>query len=233
MVQAQAPVGGAEVLGAIAPPGEQLLRIRDRRAHQVGEAQRGVQVGHGLHLDRGVADDPRHLAMAPDVELARGHVEVARDQDRVGRVARRHLAGQALEEVELVVELGIERPVGHVAAGRDVEVADLDPGDDPGDAAGVALAAGVERAGRLDRQARGDGHAVPALLAGDGQVRQAHVHEGLGREFGLPALGLLQADDVRSALGDEARHLLGAQPYRIDVPRRHPQPHTDPPSNIK
>jgi hypothetical protein len=48
-------------------------------------------------------------------------------QGRVGITAA-HLGGQALEEVELVVELGVQRAIGNVAAGRDVEVLNLDPG---------------------------------------------------------------------------------------------------------
>jgi hypothetical protein len=87
------------------------------------------------------------------------------------------------------------------------------------DAAGVALAAGVEQ-GRhvLQWQARGDGHAVPALLAGDLQVRQAGGDEGLAWKLGLLALDLLQAQHVGPLLVDEAGDLLGAQADGVDVP---------------
>jgi hypothetical protein len=61
----------------------------------------------------------------------------------------------------------------------------------------------------LDRQARGDGDAVPALLAGDPQVRQAGVDERRGRELALAALDLLQAEHVGRRLLGESGHLLG------------------------
>ncbi len=43
VVQAQAAVGRAEVGGAVAPPGGQLLRLGRGLARQVDEAQRGLQ----------------------------------------------------------------------------------------------------------------------------------------------------------------------------------------------
>ncbi len=88
--------------------------------------------------------------MAPDVVLERRDVEVA-DQDRAARGARlapnhaRHL----VEESELVGEFRVERGVGLVAAGGDVEIVDLEPrrlaGERHRDVAAIALVAEVAR----------------------------------------------------------------------------------------
>ncbi len=165
-----------------------------------------------------MADHPGHEAVVPDVVLAGSHVQVPGDHQGRRRIAAGHLAGQPFEEVQLVVELGIDRPVRDVAAGGDVEVVDLHARDLGRDAAGVALAANVQRRSGLQRQARGDGHPVPTLLALDLQVRQAHVGEGLDGELALPALDLLQAQDVGGLFGHEAGDMIGAKAHRIDVP---------------
>ena len=78
----------------------------------------------------------------------------------------------------------------------------------------MAFAADVQGRGRLERQARGDRHAVPALLAADLQVRQSGLGQASARELGLLALDLLQAEDVGRLLADEAGDLLGAQTRR-------------------
>ncbi len=150
--------------------------------------------------------------------LSRRHVEVAGDHQRGLGIARGHLGGQSLVEIQLVVELRIGLAVGRVAAGGNVEVVDLDAGHRGGDAAGMPLAADIQRPGVLERQARGDGHAMPALLAFDAQVRQAHLDEGAGRELSLPTLDLLQTDHVRRLLPDEAGDLLTAEADGVDVP---------------
>ncbi len=82
----------------------------------------------------------------------------------------------------------------------------------------MALTADLKLRTRLERKARSDGDAMPALLAADRQMRQAHLHKGLARKLALLALDLLQAQYVRRLFGDEARHLVDAQPHRVDVP---------------
>jgi len=94
----------------------------------------------------------------------------------------------------------------------------------------VALAADVQRRRVLDRQARGDGDAVPALLAGDLQVRQPGVDEGRSRKLALAALDLLQTQHVGRRLKGEANHLLGPQAYGIDVPGGESQVHAQDPA---
>ncbi len=124
-----------------------------------------------------------------------------------------------------MVELGVQFAVGQVTAGGDVEVLDLDPGDHAGHAAGVALAAGLDLGRVLDRQARGDGHPVPALLPGDPQVRQAHLGKGLGRELAGLAFYLLHAQHVGRLFAHEAGGLFGAQADGVDVPGADTQAH--------
>ena len=64
------------------------------------------------------------------------------------------------------------------------------------DAAGVALAAGVQ--GAASSIGRREAMATPCqpFWPRDLQVRQAHGHEGVARELALLALDLLQAQDV-------------------------------------
>ena len=79
---------------------------------------------------------------------------MARSGRRVGEPG-----AQLGEEVELVGELGVERRVGDVAAGRDVEIVDDGAGGQArGDVAGVAAGAevavaGASSSGRRDRMA--------------------------------------------------------------------------------
>ena len=163
--------------------------------------------------------------MIPHIVLAWGDIEVPRDDERGPGVPAAHLGGEAFEEVELVVELGIEDPVGGVAAGGDIEVLDLDPRDRGRDAAGVALPADGEVRGVLEGQTGSDRHAVPALLAADPQVWKTSIGEGPDRKLGLSALDLLQAENVGGMPLDEASHMVGAQADRVDVPGSDPQAH--------
>src|SRR5690606_34632592 len=100
----------------------------------------------------------------------------------------------------------------------DVEVVDLDPGDLRPDAAGVALAADLQRLGVLDRMARGDGHPVPALLAGDAEVGESEVLEHLPGELARLALDLLQAQNVGRHFVDHSADELATRADRVDVP---------------
>ncbi len=67
-------------------------------------------------------------------------------------------------------------------------------------------------------QATGDGDAMPALLAADLQVRQAHLFEGAHRKLVVGAFDFLQQQDVGGALGHIAGDLIDAQANRVDVP---------------
>nr|WP_262423198.1 hypothetical protein [Brevundimonas denitrificans] len=59
---------------------------------------------------------------------------------------------------------------------------------------------------------------MPALLARDLQVRQAHVPEGGLRKLVREAFDLLQAQHIRGLFGHEAGDLFGAQADGVDVP---------------
>ena len=88
--------------------------------------------------------------MVPDVGLERRDVEVA-DQDRAPRrvAARAEPVGQRRQHLELVAELRVELRVGQVAAGRDVEIVQLDPArQQRPQMPAVGLVAPVERASR-------------------------------------------------------------------------------------
>ena len=123
VVEPAALVGGVPVLGAIAPPGIELLVVRDVLAHQVdpadGRREQGVE---RLGLDRGVADHIEQLLVAPHVVLVRGDVEIAADQLAGGEIRRIEPGLEFGKEIELVLELRIDLRVGHVAAGRNVEI---------------------------------------------------------------------------------------------------------------
>ena len=225
MVQPQAAVRGAEIGGAVTPPGEQLLGLGDSLAHQVREAAGLAQGRHGLDLDGRMADHLQHLTMAPDVVLPRGDVQVAGDDQGGGRVPEAGLGGQAGEEIQLVRELRVGLRVGSVAPRRDVEVLDLDPRDPGPDNPGMALAAEVQGGGVVEGKSRDDSHPVRALLAADAHVRVAGSLELGPGEFPFPALDLLEAQDVRVLLARETDHLLGAEADGVDVPGGESQAH--------
>ena len=197
VVEAAALVGGLPVGGAVGPPGVEAA-LGEVGAGDVDPAAGRLRGGEGLDLDGGVGDDPEELLVAPDVVLARGDVEVA-DEDGAlgGRVGG---PGAELgEEVELVGELRVERRVGEVAAGGDVEVVDDGAGRKAGgDVAGVAAGAEVAVREGLERQAGEDGDAVVGLLAADGDVGVAEGAEAIEGELLDRGLGLLEAEDVRA-----------------------------------
>src|SRR5579859_1158605 len=92
----------------------------------------------------------------------------------------------------------------------------------------MAFAADIELRRVGERQARSDGHAMPALLACDLQVRQAHLREGLAGELTLSTLDLLHAQDIRGLLGHKAGGLFGAKANRIDIPGADTKAHAFP-----
>src|SRR5690606_2037938 len=78
MVEPPATIGRFPILAAIAPPGIELLVVRQVLAHQISPAMTAIENGvEGLGLERGVADDLEQLLVAPDVILVRRDIEVA------------------------------------------------------------------------------------------------------------------------------------------------------------
>ncbi len=233
MVEPASTIGGGPVGGAVAPPGVDFLRQRNALARHVAPAAGGLHVEQLLALDRRMRHHLEHLPVRPDVVLVGGDVEVA-DQHvmrpvlRVQRRARFHL----VEEGELVGELRIERRVGHVAAGRDVEVMQHQRRVEAGaraefdrDVPRIDLVAEGANAGRLERHARDDGNAVIALLPVECDMLVAEALEALERKGIVRALGFLQAQHVRPRRLEKARDEIDPQPDRVDIPCREGQAH--------
>jgi hypothetical protein len=110
-----------------------------------------------------------------------------------------------VEELELVGELHVLLRVGDVAAGRHVEILQVEIArQDDAAVAGVALVAPVLRILGEERQARQDGDAVIALHAVAQDVGIAQRLQRLLGELAVLHLDLLQADDVRLLLLDQA-----------------------------
>ena len=228
VVETAAAVGGAPVGGAIAPPRVELLRLRREPAHAVDPAAGAERGSEFLAFDRRVRDHPQHLLVAPDVVLARRDIEIA-DQDGALRLRRPQRRGVAhlIEEGKLVGEFRIDRRIGNVAAGRDIEIMHRDriaqPGalaEHRGDMAAIGLAAETLDVEAFERQSRKHDDAVIALLAVERDVLVAEPLETLARKSVVRALGLLQAKDVGPDRLDEFGDQIDAQPHRIDVPGR-------------
>ena len=82
----------------------------------------------------------------------------------------------------------------------------------------MALAAHHQAWDVLDRQARGDGHAMPALLADHMHVFVTRGLERLRGKLAVTAFDFLQTQNVRRLLVQEAADLGNAQSHRIDIP---------------
>ena len=218
MVQAQAAIRFAEVGGAVAPPAGQFLGFGETVAQHIGETAGLLKAVQGLDLDRRVADDLGHIAVVPDIAFAGGDIEIAGHDQGTRLVLLGHDGGQLFIEVHLMIELGVQRPVGNVAAGRDVEVLHVDAGHAGRDAARVTQFADLEGVAVLKRQTACDGDAVPALLARHAKVGHAHVLESAARKLVGGAFDLLQHQDIGRAFGDEAGDLVDAQADGVDVP---------------
>ncbi len=128
------------------------------------------------------------------------------------------MLAHALVEFQLVVELVIGGAVGQVAAGRDIEVPDLHTVDADRLRSGFAATAEGRYTDRLERHFRGQGDAMPALLAHDEQMGKTHGAKRLFRELARLALDFLKAQHIHRVFGGETRHLVYAQTHGIDVP---------------
>ncbi len=147
-------------------------------------------------------------------------VEVAQQDGAALVVALgREPVGQGVDHVELVAELGVLVRVRDVAAGRDVEVVQLDVAGQADDrVAALVDAAPVMGVAVGERHFRQNGDAVIAFLAEDEAVREAEIgHEVVGEQLGRD-LDLLQAEHVGVDLGDDAPERLLAQADRVGVP---------------
>ncbi len=160
--------------------------------------------------------------MAPDIVLARRHVQVAREQ-RAPRRVRPEPRRRLVQERELVGELGVRRRVRHIAARRDVEAVH---GERPGrkrhvrrEMPAIAPAAPVGR-GLVERErdAREDRDAVIPLHPPAQHVRVAERARRPVREQLVRHLGLLQEDQVGIEAANHPLQVRQAQAERVDVP---------------
>ena len=178
-------------------------------------------------LDRRVRHDLQKLLVRPHVVLMRRDVEIA-DQDvavvaaRMQRLARLHL----VEKFQLVIEFRIERGIGNVAAGRNVEIMQHQRlcelrlfAERNRDVTRIDLVAEGADIRGLERQLRDDGDAVIALLPVQRDVLIAEALEALQRKGIVDAFGLLQAQHVRPRRLEEFGDEVDAQAHRIDIPR--------------
>ena len=229
MIETAASVGSLPILGAVAPPCIELLVCRHLLAHQVEPGAALHDLEQPVGLDRRMADDLQQLLVRPDVMFQRRDVEIA-DEDRRGvllgiRVQMLHL----LDEIELVAELRIDSAIRLVAAGRNIEImqadtpaAALEDGRDMPAVADIAIILAMILG---QRNARGDGNAVIALLAVNDDVLVAERPERrIGKKL-VRNLGLLQAEDIRPGLHNELLDDGHAQPHRVDVPGRNRKSH--------
>ena len=164
--------------------------------------------------------------MRPDVVLIRRHVEIA-DQDmavvaaRMQRFARLHL----VEKPELVLEFRIERRIGNIAAGRNIEImqhqrlCQLRPGAERNrDVTRIDLVAKGSDIGGLERQFRDYRDAVITLLSVQRDVLIAKALEPLQGKCVVDAFGFLQSQDIRPHRFEELGDDVDAQAHRVDVP---------------
>ena len=119
---------------------------------------------------------------------------------------------------------GLSARIRQVAAGRDVEIVQLDAARQHGDGvAAVDLAAPVEAAWLLERNLRENRDAMVAGLAVQQLVLEAERPQLEQRKQVVADLGLLQAEHVRVDLAHQPAEPVEAQADRVDVPGRDAQ----------
>ena len=184
-----------------------------------------------LHLDRRMADHREQRLVAPNVGLERRHIEVA-DQDcaLVPEQPASGRVGHAPQEVQLVIELLVDRGVGFVPSGRDVEIVNCQPrgrpcrvGERDRQMPRVIMAAERAALAAGQRDARDRRDTVVALLAVDRDVLVAECPQIAGRKLAVRALRLLKAEDVGLVLAEETADQGKAKANGINVPGRERQ----------
>jgi hypothetical protein len=130
-----------------------------------------------------------------------------------------------------VGELVVDRRIGLVAPGGDVEIVQADRvvavADGNGLMTGVGLAAESPDRRIEKRSLRGNGDAVVAGLAVDEDMGVAALMEDIEREAFGRALDLLQAEEVRALAVEEVRDQTDARTDRVDVPGGDGERHGD------
>ena len=149
---------------------------------------------------------------------------------RMQGLARLHL----VEKLQLVLEFRIERGIGNIAAGRNVEVMQHQRlrqlrlfAERNRDVTRIDLVAEGTDVGGLERQFRDDGDAMIALLPVQRDVLIAEAPETLERKCIIDAFGFLQAQNVRPHRFQEFGDEIDAQAHRIDIPGCQGETHGD------
>ena len=184
---------------------------------EIDPVMRRLQPRQRRNLDRGVADDPEQLLVVPHVGFERGDVEIADDQRRF--VKRLGPARHPLYEGQFLREFGVERGIGHVAAGRNIDILEADAvGQARADVPRLAIVLPVVAAMRMQRQPAQDRDAVMHALPGEQAVDIAEPLERLVGKGRVVDLGLLQAQHVGRDLRQEIADNVDTRANRIDVP---------------
>ena len=177
----------------------------------------------------GVCDTTRSICLWLQTSCSSG--ATLRSPTRIersdGAGLQHRVIAHLVEEGELVGEFRIDRRIGNVAAGGNIEIVHRDRiaqsgalAEHRGNMPAVGLAAEALDVEALERQPREHDDAVIALLAVERDVLVAEPLEALERKVVVRALRLLQAENVRTNRLDEFGDQIDAQPHRIDVPGR-------------
>src|SRR5206468_9014075 len=129
------------------------------------------------------------------------------------------------DEVDLLAELGIDRPVRRIAAGRDINV--LEPnavGQADADVPRLAIVLPVMLARLLERHAAQDRDAMVHPLTVKLDMGVTVALERTGGEDAVEHLGFLQAEDIRLLFFYQPLDQPDARAHRVDVPRCDLQP---------
>ena len=186
----------------------------------IGPVERRLHIAQQPCLDWRVADHIQQLFVTPHVILQRRDIEITQDHHRIIFVFP---LGEeffhAAQKVQLMGEFFILVRVGNIAAGGDIKIVQLHAIlKCHADMAGMAFAAEIQAAAFPEGQAREDRHPVIGLLAVDGVMHITQIVEGGGGEEFVDHLGLLQRQNIRLLVPQEAAHQGDAMAHRIDVP---------------
>ena len=125
-----------------------------------------------------------------------------------------------------MVELRIERGIGDISTGRDVEIMQHQGlcklrlfTERHRDVPRIDFVAECADVGILEWQFRDDGNAVIALLPVQRDVFIAEALETFERKGVVDAFGFLQAQHVRPRQFEEFGDDIDAQAHRVDIPR--------------
>ena len=219
MIEPPTAIGGEPILRAIAPPGIEPRGRRHEMPPEIDPVMRRPQSAERLHLDGRMADHIEQLLVIPDVRFKRRDIEVADDHRRLAQSCGP--LGHPFDEGEFLREFEIERRIGNIAAGGNIDVLQPDAiRQTSADVARLAIVLPIMATMVRERNTAEDGDPVVHPLAVEQAMHIAEPLEHRMRERAVLNLGFLQAQNVR-AFG---RQKLLDDRYpgsnRVDVPGR-------------